>query len=418
MAITQRIEDLDDPTFDPHFMDLLQFGDEFDPYARLHRLRAEAAVQVVVPDDGPASYVDSSYLQDRFDGHFMVLSHGAVEQVLDDPITFSNRPLLYNLGISFGRSLTVMDPPEHTKYRKILQRAFRPQTVQAWGNDIVGPVIEELISAFRFDGRAELEGQFCRPYPFNVIYRMLDLPPDDIDVFYKLTMAQIAFVNDMALPVEAGEKLGRYFRAMIDDRRANPGNDVVSVIATAEVDGEYLPDEEAISFLRQLINAGGDTTYRTTTALLTGLFTNPDQLEAVRADRSLVASAVEEALRWDGPVIANVRSTTCDTELEGVRIPANSLVTVSFGGANRDPDVFERPDEFDIFRERHRHFGFAHGAHNCLGQVLARLEMTRALNAILDELPNVRVDPDRAAPQMRGAGMRTPGELHVVFDPH
>jgi cytochrome P450 len=168
--------------------------------------------------------------------------------------------------------------------------------------------------------------------------------------------------------------------------------------------------------LRQLINAGGDTTFRTTTALLTGLLTNPDQLEAVRDDRSLVDAAVEEALRWDGPVLASSRMTTVDTVVEGVALPADASLDLLYGAANHDPEVFENPDRYNVFRPRHRHFGFAFGAHNCLGQVLARLEMSRALNAILDYLPNVRLDPEQPVPHMRGAMMRTPRQLHVLFD--
>jgi cytochrome P450 len=347
---------------------------------------------------------------------YMVLSHAAVDQVMNDPETFSNRAFEPTLGRGFGHTVSVMDPPEHTQYRKILQRAFRPQIITAWGNGIVGPVIDELVSRFRGTGHAELVEQFARPYPFNVIYRMLGLPQDDIEIFYKLTIAQLRFFPDPSIGDDASAKLGRYFSRMVAQRRANPGDDVVSVVATAEVDGEYLPDDVAISFLRQLINAGGDTTFRTTTALFLGLLTNPDQLEAVRADRSLVAQAIEEALRWEGPVLASQRLVTRDVDLAGVAVPADSNLDVMYGAANHDPAVFERPDEFDIFRERHRHFGFAFGAHNCLGQQLARLEMSRALNAILDELPNVRLDPDFPHPRMQGMMMRTPAELRVAFD--
>jgi len=244
---------------------------------------------------------------------------------------------------------------------------------------------------------------------------MLGLPETDIETFYKLTIALITF-GRMDLAIEASEKLGRYFSAMIEQRRENPGTDVVSVIATAEVDGERLPDEVAVSFLRQLINAGGDTTFRTTTALLCGLLRRPDQLEAVRNDRDLVGGAVEEALRWEGPVIGTARAVVHDTVVCGVELPAGSIVSVSYGAANRDPTVFENPDEFDVFRPKHRHFGFAFGAHNCLGQQLARLEMSRALNGILDRLPNLRLDPEFPPPRMLGSIMRTPRRLHVLFD--
>jgi len=308
-----------------------------------------------------------------------------------------------------------MDPPEHTRYRRILQQAFRPSIVQQWGADIVAPVVEELVGAFRGAGRAELVEQFARPYPFTVIYRMLGLPPDDIDTFYRLTIAQIITYPDMTNALDASAKLGRYFTRMLAARRADPGLDVVSVLATTEADGEPLPDDVAISFLRQLINAGGDTTFRTTTMLLTGLLTRPEQLAAVRDDRSLVGAAIEEALRWDGPVLASSRLATTDTEVDGVPIPAGAFIDLLYGAANHDPAVFPEPETFDIFRPKHRHFGFAFGAHNCLGQQLARLELSRALDAVLDQLPGVRLDPDSPRPHARGAMMRTPKELRVVF---
>jgi cytochrome P450 len=308
-----------------------------------------------------------------------------------------------------------MDPPEHTRYRRILQQAFRPSIVQEWGVDLVAPIVDELVGAFRDTGRAELIEQFARPYPFTVIYRMLGLPEEDIDTFYKLTIAQIITYPDMTNALDASAKLGRYFTAMLAARRADPGRDVVSVLATTEVDGEPLPDEVAISFLRQLINAGGDTTFRTTTMLLTGLLSRPEQLAAVRNDRSLVGAAIEEALRWDGPVLASSRLATVDTVVDGVSVAAGAFIDLLYGAANHDPSVFPDPETFDIFRPKHRHFGFAFGVHNCLGQQLARLELGRAVNALLDELPNLRLDPEHPLPQARGALMRTPKELRVVF---
>jgi cytochrome P450 len=412
MSMTERIEDLEDKTFDPYLSDELIFGDLHDPYPRLTELLAQGPVV-------HGSYSDlmgiPSMPSERWSDDYMVLSFEAVDEVLNDPVTFSNQAFEPTLGAGFGHTVSMMDPPEHTKYRKILQKAFRPNIVQEWGTDIVAPVVDELVSVFRDTGKAELVEQFARPYPFNVIYRMLGLPPEDIATFYKLTLAQIiTFLPENSQ--DASTKLGRYFSRMIDERRANPGTDVVSVVATTTVDGEPLPEDVAISFLRQLINAGGDTTFRTTTVLLTGLFTNPDQLEAVREDRSLVAAAVEEALRWDGPVLASARMTTTDTVIAGVPVPKNAYLHMLYGAANHDPAVFEHPEHFDIFRPKHRHFGFAFGAHNCLGQMLARLEMTRAVNAILDELPNVRLDPDYPSPYPRGAAMRTPKEIRVVFD--
>jgi cytochrome P450 len=259
--------------------------------------------------------------------------------------------------------------------------------------------------------------EFTHHYPFQVIYRQLNLPQQDVKVFHKLAIAQTVTMFDVAHGTEASRKLGVYFKALLDERRRNPGDDLVSMLAQAEVDGEYLPEEILVSFLRQLVNAGGDTTYRGTSVLLTGLLTNPDQLAAVRQDRSLIPQAIEEALRWDGPVLIASRNPSVDTELCGVKLPAGACLSVASGSANRDPSRFENPDQFNIFRDRkHRHFSFAFGPHVCIGQHLARVEMTRAVNAILDRLPNVRLDPDMPPPQVQGTMMRVPKHIHVRFD--
>jgi cytochrome P450 len=150
--------------------------------------------------------------------------------------------------------------------------------------------------------------------------------------------------------------------------------------------------------------------------LLTGLLSNPQQLEAVRNNRGLVPQAIEEALRWDGPVLIQTRLTTRDVELGGVKIPAQAFIDVAAGAANRDPQRFPDPDRFDIFRKpAHRHFAFAFGPHVCIGQHLARVEMTRALNAILDRLPKVRLDPAKAAPEIKGIMMRAPKHIYACF---
>jgi cytochrome P450 len=162
--------------------------------------------------------------------------------------------------------------------------------------------------------------------------------------------------------------------------------------------------------------AAGDTTYRSSSSLLAGLLTHPEQLEAVRRDRALVPKAVEEALRWEPPITWITRLSVRDSVVDGVAIPAESKVDVVQGSANRDPAKYDRPDEFDIMRKADRHMTFAHGPHVCIGQHLARFEMSRALNALLDRLPNLRLDPDHAAPRVIGLDSRAPVALHVVFD--
>lgn len=415
MTAAASIENFDDHTFNPFMEDALVFGEHLNPYEKIAALRQKSSVHEGEYRVLMGLYRDITHPENA--RHFSVFGYDEVAQALGDPATFSNHAYTYNLGISFGRSISTMDAPDHPRFRRIFQKAFLPQTVAKWGEDLVDPVVKDLMDSFIHTGKADLIQQFTLHYPFHVIYRQLDLPPQDVAIFHKLAIAQTVVAVDVAHGVEASEKLGRYFKKLVDQRRANPGDDLISALALAEVDGEHLPEDVLVSFLRQLVNAAGDTTYRSTSVLLTALLNNPDQLEAIRNDRSLIAPAIEEAVRWDGPVLMQSRYTTKDVTLGGVDIPKGSFVELVAGSANRDERKFEDPDSFNIFRKpEHRHFGFSFGPHVCIGQHLARVEMTRALTAILDRLPNLRLDPDMQAPMIRGSMMRAPHSLHVKFD--
>jgi cytochrome P450 len=414
MSTIARIQDFDDAAYDPFVSDEAAFGTCDDPYPQLARWREQAAVHAFDYRSAMGLHPDVTMAGLP---SYLVLGYDAVEKIFLDPATYSNKVYERNLGISFGRSVSTMDAPEHPRYRKIFQKAFLPNRVSTWGESLVDPVVASLMDAFADRGHADLVQEFTHHYPFHIIYRQLALPPADVRVFHKLAIAQTVTMFDVAHGTEASRKLGIYFKALLDERRRHPGDDLVSALAQAEVDGEHLPEEILISFLRQLVNAGGDTTYRGTSVLLAGLLANPDQLDAVRQDRSLIPQAIEEALRWDGPVLIATRTPTVDVELAGVTLPAGACLSVAAGSANRDPTRFENPDRFDIFRDRrHRHFAFASGPHVCIGQHLARVEMTRALNAILDRLPNLRLDADMPAPRIQGIMMRVPRHLHVRFD--
>jgi cytochrome P450 len=412
-AIT-RLQDFDDPGFNPFIEDEAMFGENPDPYPKLAELRRQGPVHrgdyrvfMGLPADLTTADVE----------HYMVLGFEEVGRCLSDPTLFSNKNYGRNLGISFGRSVSTMDPPEHTRYRRIFQKAFLPNIVSKWGETLVDPVVKSLMDAFIGRGHADLVQEFTFHYPFQIIYRQLGLPPEETRVFHKLAMAQILVSVDIEHGTEASRKLGVYFQRLLEQKRAAPGEDLISMLAMAEVEGEKLPDEVVISFLRQLVNAAGDTTYRATSVLLTGLLRHPEQLEALRQDRALVPQAIEEALRWDGPVLVQTRTTTRDVELAGVPVPAGAFLDICAGAANRDPARFPNPDRFDIFRKpAHRHFAFAFGPHVCIGQHLARVEMTRALHAILDRLPRLRLDPDKPPPVIRGIMMRVPQHIYVRMD--
>jgi cytochrome P450 len=271
----------------------------------------------------------------------------------------------------------------------------------------------------RFHGRreADLMGEFGLTYPFEIIYQQLGLPEEERLTFHRLAVASNLIVNDEAHATEASRKLGTYFGALVAERRKRPTDDLASVLINTEVDGDTLPDEVIISFLRQLMNAAGDTTVRGTSIFLTALLQNPDQLEALRADRSLMPQAIEEALRWEAPLTWSIRLAMRDTELNGIKVPKGARMNLVMSTANRDERIFPEPDRFNIFRERkQRHIAFAVGPHICLGQHLARLEMTRAVNAILDRMPNLRPDPSKPAPVIRGVTLRIARNIHVKYD--
>jgi len=411
-----RLEDLEDKDFDAFAVERLSRGDTKDPYPRLHELMRAGSVH---EGNYRTEFTDLPDLQLGHMRQYMVVGYDACMRVLMDPENFRNHEVFkHSLGKSFGRTITVMDAPEHGRYRKVFQKAFLPQVVRQWGESVVDPVVDDLMGKFETRGNADLVGEYTHDFPFQVIYRQLELDSEQAPIFHKLAVAQILSSVGAPQGAESTAKLGAFFQQLLDIRRANPGTDLVSHLATVEVDGDRLPDDVLTSFLRQLMNAGGDTTYRGTSILLTCLLSNPEQLDAVRQDRDLIPQAIDEALRWDGPVTTTFRYVANDSEVDGTVIPAGSMVNVVLGSANRDPRKYENPDRFDIFRNKSvRPIPFASGPHVCIGQHLARVEMTRALNAILDRLPNVRLDPSKPAPDIRGYLLRVPEHLYVLFDP-
>jgi cytochrome P450 len=416
MTVLPKLADLEDKAFDPFSLDRLSHGDHPDPYPRLHELRQQGTV---LKGSYRAQFTEVKDVQMDDLNQYMVLGYETCLKVLSQPEIFTNGgAYMHSLGRSFGRTVTVMDGTEHQRFRMIFQKAFLPQTVAKWGESVVQPVVDRLMAEFETTGRADLIQQFTHHFAFQVIYSQLELDPGQTATFHRLAVAQLLSAVGLPQGPEASQKLGAFFQELLDQRRATPGSDLVSHLATVEAEGQRLPDDVLISFLRQLVNAGGDTTYRGTSVLLTGLLQHPEQYDALTRDRGLMAQAIEEALRWEGPVNTIWRYVSRDTELDGVKLPQGAVLNVVLASANRDPSVYPDPDKFDIFRERKsRHLAFASGPHVCIGQHLARVEMQRAMSAILDRLPNLRIDPDMPAPEIRGHLLRAPDHLYVRFDP-
>jgi cytochrome P450 len=273
-----------------------------------------------------------------------------------------------------------------------------------------------MFASFRGAGRADLVEVLFNPVPIHVIAALLGLPEEDVPEFGRLGWELIGFRDDMEGALAASAQLHEYFTKVLADRRAEPRDDMVTVLAEVEVEGARLSDEEIIGFLRNLLPAGAETTSRSSATLAYALLTHTDQLDAVSADRSLVAQAIEEGIRWETPLLNFVRQAVVDVDLDGTSIPAGAVIMVNLGSANHDTNRWDNPEQFDIFRDKKPHIGFGSGAHQCLGMHLARLESTVMLNMLLDQLPGLRLDPSMPAPTIEGQIFRSPPRLDVVWD--
>lgn len=382
-------------------------GDVRDPYTELARLRREEPVQRIEMSGMP--HAESKPV-------FIVYRHEEVQQMLRDNETFSSAIIIDAFGDVLGRHVMLgMDEPEHGRHRSLVAKAFSQKALARWEDELVGRVGNELIDRFVARGRADLVKEFTFPYPTQIIAGLLGLPREDYPQFQRWSISLLSFTINPERGRAASAALEEYFTPILATRRAEPRDDLISGLAQAEIDGEKLSDDEIFSFLRLLLPAGVETTYRSLGNMLFGLLCNPDQLDAVRADRSLLPQAIEEAVRWEPPLLTITRVATRDTELAGVPIPAGSSVMPMLGSANRQEDRYPDPDRFDIFRPARAHIGFGHGVHVCLGMHLARLEMRVALNLLFDRLPNLRLDPDGNDPHIRGQVFRSPTSLPVLI---
>lgn len=416
MGKTARIEDLDDPAFDPTVETGIFPDFSGDPFTTMRAIIGRGGE--VQEGSIHSLVVPGATFHDPLRRHFAVLGASAARTVLGNAELFSQEAYAPDVRRTFGNAINQMEPPVHTRYRRVLQKVFLPHIVATWSDNLVQPVIDALIIDMKRSDRAELISQFTHRYPFQIIFRQLNLPPEDIKIFQKLAETLGLRTADMLIPMEASRKLGIYLETLIEERRRNPGDDLISQLIQAEAEGERLPDDIIISFFRQLLNAAGDTTYRATGNLFVGLLRDrPEQYRQLLHDRSQIPKAVEEVMRWNGPIIAIHRMAMRDTELAGVHIPAGSFLEVNYSSLGHDAAVHEQPDAYDMTRaEPKRHMGFGYGIHVCIGQHLARLEMTRALDAMLDHFPQMRLDPDFPPPVICGWGLRSPDAIHVILD--
>jgi cytochrome P450 len=346
---------------------------------------------------------------------FTVYSHDAVAKVLRDATAFSSSIVANIVGPVMGRTVLEMDGQEHRSHRALVSLAFRQKMLARWERDLVAVVANDLVDKFVDDGRAELVRQLTFDFPVQVIARILGLPQGDYPMFQRWSIELLSVIVNWDRGIAASEALRAYFAEVLGERRLKPEDDLITDLSTAEIEGDRLSDDEIFAFLRLLLPAGIETTYRSFGNLLYALLNHPAQLSAVRTDPSLIPQAVEEGLRWEPPILFLIRQAARDTELDGVVIPKGADLNLCVGAANRDPARYAEPDRFDIFRDPHQHLTFGFGPHMCLGMHLARMETRVALAAVVDRLPGLRLDPDVDPPFVQGAAMRSPPALHVRF---
>jgi cytochrome P450 len=384
-------------------------GDVRDPYPELAEARRA----------NPIQKLDSSLMpHEEGQDVFFIYRHEDITQVLRDGETFSSAHIIdLIMGPIMGEHIMLgMDDPEHRRYRAIVSTAFRQKVLAQWEQELLVDVANELIDAFAERGSADLVREFNFPFPTKVISGILGLPREDYRQFQRWTTAILSFFTKLDEAIVASLEVKEYMAVILAERRRAPREDLISELAQAELDGERLSDEEIFSFLRLLLPAGVETTYRATGNMLFSLLSNSDQLEAVRSDRELIPQAIEESLRLETPLLNITRLATKDAEVGGALIPAGSTVMLMLAAANRDEARYPDPDNYDVLRASPKpHISFGHGPHACLGTHLARLEMRVALNLLFDRLPNLRLDPEGHDPHIRGQVFRSPTSLPVLF---
>ncbi|WP_212912686.1 cytochrome P450 [Streptomyces sp. TS71-3] len=310
-----------------------------------------------------------------------------------------------------------LEPPAHTRIRRLVSKAFTPRTVERL-RPYVRALADDLVDGLLADGGGDLVAALAEPLPVAVIAEMLGVPESDRPLLRPWSAAIVGMyelnptAEAAARAVRAAEEFSGYLAGLIAERRARPGDDLVSALIAAHDDEDRLSELEMVSTCALLLNAGHEATVHTTSGGWWTLFRHPDQLAALRADPSLLPTAVEELMRYDTPLQLFERWVLQDIEVAGVRIPRGSEVACLFGSANRDPAAFAEPDRLDLARADNPHISFGAGIHYCLGAPLARIELTASFAALLRKAPALRL----AAEPVRGPGTVIRGLTELLVE--
>jgi pulcherriminic acid synthase len=363
---------------------------------------------------------------------YIVSRYEDVERAFKDN-AFTTDNYAWQIEPVHGRTILQMSGREHSVRRALVAPAFRGKELQEKFLPVIERNSRELIDAFRGTGSAELVGQYATRFPVNVIADMLGLDKADHEKFHGWYTSVIAFLGNLSQDPQVtadGERtrveFAEYMLPIIRHRREHLGDDLLSALCSAEVDGTAMSDEDIKAFCSLLLAAGGETTDKAIASVFANLLQNPDQLAAVQADRSLIPRAFAETLRYTPPVHMIMRQVADDIPVADGVIRKGSTVTCLIGSANRDEQRYTDPDTFDIFREDLNstnafsaaadHLAFALGRHFCVGALLAKTEIEVGVNQLLDAMPGVRLAAGET-PVERGVFTRGPASVRVEFDP-
>jgi cytochrome P450 len=349
----------------------------------------------------------------------LLLSHELVSQAWKDEDTFPSAEFYSHVVTDvLGRNLQCMYGDEHRVNRALVSPAFRQRLMPGLVQPLLEPVAHELIDRFEASGEADLVADFTSRYPFIIITRMLGLPRHSEDEVKRWALGMLDIQNNYELAVQYSHEFMEFVDPILQERRSNPGDDLLSTLATTEEEGQRLTDDEIFNFLRLLFPAGADTTYLGLGSTLYSLLTNPDQLAYVYEDPAGRArDAGEEGIRLDPPTAWIPRRNPRDVVWQGIPVPAGASMFLGVMAANRDPAVYDEPDRFDVTRHPTQVMTFGFGTHFCLGAHLARAEIEVSLRVLLERLPNLRL---RETDGVRITGtihhlLRGPTRLPVAF---
>ncbi|MFD3480876.1 cytochrome P450 [Streptomyces sp. NPDC058695] len=365
---------------------------------------------------------------------YVISRYADVERVFKDKESqFTTDNYNWQIEPVHGKTILQLSGREHAVRRALVAPAFRGSDLQEKFLPVIERNSRELIDTFRATGSVDLVDAYATRFPVNVIADMLGLDKADHARFHGWYTTVIAFLGNLSGDKDvaaAGERtrveFAEYMIPIIRQRRDNLGDDLLSSLCAAEVDGVRMSDEDIKAFCSLLLAAGGETTDKAIASIFANLLTHPEQLDAVRKDRTLIARAFAETLRYTPPVHMIMRQSATDVEVSGGTIPAGATVTCLIGAANRDADRYTEPDRFDIFREdltatnafsaAADHLSFALGRHFCVGALLAKAEVEIGVGQLLDAMPELRL-ADGFDPVEQGVFTRGPQSLPVQFTP-